>query len=403
VSVAESASSWISTAAACQKLGIRPQTLYAYVSRGLISPHREGRRSYFSIAELEQLETRARRSLRRGRVEVSIDSLVTLLDPDGRLFYRGEDVTVLATTWSFERTAEWLWTGVSAEEPRQWPVANEIKVVGNSLTDRLRNTVAILGSTAPNVDTLPASALTIGRKLLPQLVASLPAVGTVKSEARAPLAAQLWPRLSSLPLTKARFAALNCALIVFADHELVPSTIGARLAASTGAAPLDSVLVGLAMHAGVSRHGFRASIEEAIRSGSEPLGAYDHVAYRVRDPRADVLVPLIQAASSKRGWRLVDSALTDDRPPTADLAIAALSVAGDMVPTASEVIYTVARVAGLLAHIGEEYDHPSMFRPRVGYRGPAPDGFEFEQEYPDFLEIDSGQTAEIRRRPRTAR
>jgi citrate synthase len=173
---------------------------------------------------------------------------------------------------------------------------------------------------------------------------------------------------------------LNCALIVFADHQLVRSTITARLAASSQAPPLDAVLAGMATHAGVGRYGFRTSMEEALRSGSEPPGAYDHAAYTGRDPRADALTPLIQAAASKPGWRHVELSLTDGRAPTADLALAALSVACEMVPTAAEAIYTMARVAGLLAHIIEEYDHPSLFRPRVGYRGRVPFETKLETE-----------------------
>ena len=366
------AEGWVSAAEACSILGIRSQTLYAYVSRGVLGPRREGRRSYFSVAELEQLEVRGKRSVRPGRVDVSIDSAVTLVDPDGRLFYRGQNVATIATTWSFERTAEWLWSGQDNGEPRHWPASEELKLPGRSLPERLRGAVARLSVSAPDVDLQPEAAMTIGRRVLPQLVAALPLLGQPAKSVRTPLSNQLWPRLSALPATPARLAALNCGLIVFADHELVPSTIAARVAASAKAPPLDAVLAAMATHAGVARHGFRTAMEDALNSGSEPLGAYDHAMYRERDPRADVLVPLIKAASARTGWRRVEIALTDDRPPTADLAIAALSVACEMTPTAAEAIYSLARVAGLLAHVGEEYEHPSMFRPRAGYRGPAP-------------------------------
>ena len=363
---------WVPAAVASSRLGIRPQTLYAYVSRGLLNPRREGRRSYFSVEELEQLEPRGKRPLRPGRVEVVLDSAVTLIDPAGRLFYRGMDVASIATEWSFERTAEWLWSGADHGEPKPWPVARDMRASGRTLPDRLRGAVAMLSVNAPEVDSRPEAATTIGRKLLPQLVAALPPVGEVKKESRAALASQLWPRLSKLPATRARLAALNCALIVLADHELVPSTIAARVAANAKAPPVDAVLAAMSTHAGVVRHGFRTWIEEALRSGSEPPGAYDQMAYRDRDPRADILLPFIKSAATSAGWRRVELALTDERAPTADLAVAALSVACEMVPTAAETIYTIARVAGVLAHIAEEYVHPSLLHLRVGYRGPAP-------------------------------
>jgi citrate synthase len=145
------------------------------------------------------------------------------------------------------------------------------------------------------------------------------------------------------------------------------------MTASLESAPLDAVLAAMAAHAGVARRGFRSMIEEALQSGSEPLGAYDHVVYEERDPRADVLTPMIRGAASESGWRKVEVALADERPPTADLAVAALSVACEMTPTSAEAIYTLSRVAGLLAHIPEEYAHPALFRPRSGYRGPVPE------------------------------
>ncbi|HEY7043352.1 MAG TPA: citrate synthase [Nocardioidaceae bacterium] len=363
---------WLSTGDASAKLGVRPQTLYAYVSRGLLTPRRDGRRSYFKIDELEKLEPKSKRTVRRGRIEVAIDSAVTLLESEGRLFYRGEDVQVIAPTWSFERAAELLWSGYDSGEPKPWPVATDTDVPGRTLTDRVRNAMASLAVNAPEIDSQPQVARTIGRRVLPQLVASLPLLGKRETAARAPLARQLWVRLTELPPTADRIAALNCALIVFADHQLVRSTIAARFAASSQAPPLDAVLAAMATHSGVARHGFRTSMEEALRVGGEPPGAYDQVAYSNRDPRADALAPLVRPAASEAGWQTVALALADERPPSADLALASLTVACEMAPTAAEAIYTIARVAGLLAHVAEEYDHPSAFRPSVGYRGPVP-------------------------------
>src|SRR5271165_3018267 len=155
---------WLPTSEACAMLGVRPQTLYAYVSRGQLTPRRLGRRSYFLIKELEKLEPRRKRALRPGRMEVSMDSAVTLIEPEGRLFYRGEDVTRIAPKWSFERTAELLWSGSDPGEPRPWAVADDLASQGRSLTDRLRSTMAILAATAPDVDCRPEAAITIGRR-----------------------------------------------------------------------------------------------------------------------------------------------------------------------------------------------------------------------------------------------
>jgi citrate synthase len=366
---------WLSTAEACALLGIRSQTLYAYVSRGVLNPRREGRRSFFRLDELERVESKGKRYVRPGRVEASIDSAVTLVVPAGRLYYRGADVAELAESWSYERTAEWLWSGQDNGEPDAWPAFASMDVIGHTPVERVRSAVAKAAAQASGLDPSPDLSGSVGRRLLPQLVSALEVVGpkplSPKTK-RAPLAEQLWPRLSRLPATPERLAALNCALVVFADHELVPSTIAARMAAAASASPFDAILAAMSTHAGVARRGFRTSIESALLAGIEPAGAFDQEVYAVRDPRADALVPFIAPASSAKGWELVEHALADERPPSAELAVAALSVACEMVSGSAEAIYSIGRVAGLLAHTAEEYAHPSVIRARAGYRGTPP-------------------------------
>ena len=46
---------------AADRLGIKPETLYAYVSRGVLTRHQDGRRSLFAREEIERLAARARR------------------------------------------------------------------------------------------------------------------------------------------------------------------------------------------------------------------------------------------------------------------------------------------------------------------------------------------------------
>src|SRR5260221_10508967 len=89
---------------ACQRLKVKPATLYAYVSRGLIrsaeTPGSRERR--YDANDIERLERR------RGRVRsrppgllpldaapMPIESALTLIE-GGRLFYRGQDAIQLA-------------------------------------------------------------------------------------------------------------------------------------------------------------------------------------------------------------------------------------------------------------------------------------------------------------------
>nr|WP_240972557.1 citrate/2-methylcitrate synthase [Nonomuraea sp. FMUSA5-5] len=91
-------------------MGIKPATLYAYVSRGVLRRRHgeDGRRSLFSAEEIEHLARRGRP--RSQPPELVIESAVTALGVD-RPYYRGIDVLTLAGTTPFETVAEWLWTG----------------------------------------------------------------------------------------------------------------------------------------------------------------------------------------------------------------------------------------------------------------------------------------------------
>ena len=58
---------WISAEAACQRLGVRPQTLYAYVSRNPVQVRADPsdpRRSLYHVADIAVLAKRKTRSRR---------------------------------------------------------------------------------------------------------------------------------------------------------------------------------------------------------------------------------------------------------------------------------------------------------------------------------------------------
>jgi citrate synthase len=58
--------------------------------------------------------------------------------------------------------------------------------------------------------------------------------------------------------------------------------------------------------------------------------------------------------------------------PNADFALAALVKANGLRGGSSATIFTVARIAGIVAHALEEYEHRLRFRPRASYVGPVP-------------------------------
>ncbi|WP_460341555.1 citrate/2-methylcitrate synthase [Actinoallomurus acanthiterrae] len=108
----ETSGEWIDAARAAERLGVKPATLYAYVSRGVLRRRRspDGRRSLFDPAEIEELARRGRPRRPPGASELVIESRVTALGDD-RPYYRGRDALSLAGSHDFEAVAEWLWTG----------------------------------------------------------------------------------------------------------------------------------------------------------------------------------------------------------------------------------------------------------------------------------------------------
>src|SRR4051794_12775914 len=95
---------------AADRLGVKPATLYAYVSRGMIRSERTPgeRRSRFLRSDVERLAGRQRTGGRAGQLDIVVETELTLLEPNGRLAYRGWDVADAVRTAGFEEVTSWL-------------------------------------------------------------------------------------------------------------------------------------------------------------------------------------------------------------------------------------------------------------------------------------------------------
>lgn len=382
-------SGWLTATEATTLLGVKPATLYAYVSRGLVARERVpgGRTSRYARADVERLAGRQRTSAgRSGGVEVVIETELTLLDPAGHLHYRGWDVTDAADA-GFEVVAHWLWTGERTTDEIVLPTPTNVpRIEGTEGIDLVR---AVLAATRPrgslDHDRRAGAVAETGRTIVATMIAALPE----RQPALAPttVAARLWTRLTDRPPRVRDLDLLDAALVVLADHELATSTLAARVAASTWADPHLVVLAGLSvlggpLHGGASEQA-RALLRE-VAGGTNAADAIDtriatgqlvpgfgHSVYRVRDPRADLL--LDRMTRSTAADDVLDEMHRRQLPfPNVDFALAVLTEAQDMVPGASELIFAVARVAGWLAHAIEEYEHRLRFRPRAAYVGVQP-------------------------------
>src|SRR5258708_25915679 len=96
----------IGAAEAAARLGVKRETLYAYVSRGQLTRKRGtgGRESVFDSSEVDALAARTRRGGRAGALEVLVASGITSLEGD-RLRYPRPGATHLAASASFQAVA----------------------------------------------------------------------------------------------------------------------------------------------------------------------------------------------------------------------------------------------------------------------------------------------------------
>lgn len=400
----------LTTREAAERLGVKPETVYAYVSRGQLTSRRTpgGRGSLFDAAEVDAL---ARRTGRRDPSPSAAGELVfrtgiTLIEPD-RYFFRGVDAAELARRYGYEEVAEWIWTGELRPGVRFTAPAESLGAARrtaaalprhSSSTDRLRAAVAAAAAADPlRFDLSPEGVLNSARGLLPTLVGALPTAGEADGEtgAGASLARRLWPKLSDRPADAASLAVLDTALGLLADHDLAASTLAARVAASTHAHPYAVVSAGLGalegpLHGAASGSAHRMLAEVVGRGGAAPVVAehlragrrvpgLGHRLYTGEDPRASVLFALLdevpRAAPAMAAARDVVATTARHTPLHAnvDLALAVLSVTCGMPAEAGETVFAVSRAAGWIAHAMEEYvEAPLRMRPSGQYIGPRP-------------------------------
>ncbi|WP_416518281.1 citrate synthase [Streptomyces achromogenes] len=398
----------LTTKETAELLGVKPETVYAYVSRGLLSSRREsgGRTSTFEAGEVEALARRNRREAAGSPGtggELSVRTRITLIEQD-RYYYRGVDAVELAGRHSYEEVAEWLWTGrpapgatFTASEATVELARRAVEALSGhaSAVDRLRvAAIAVAAEDPLRFDLSEEAVLHTARTLIPTLVAALPPVG-YDHEDDGPLAHRLWGRLTGRPADEASLRVLDTALSLLADHDLAASTLAVRVAASARAHAYAAVSAGLGVLEG-PLHGAAGGlahrmllnvldqgtavpvIAEELRAGRRVPGL-GHRLYTGEDPRARVLFELLEriprAESPLLAARDIVATTARHTPLHAnvDLALAVFTVSCGMPATAAETIFAVARTAGWIAHALEEYgERPLRMRPSGHYVGPRP-------------------------------
>jgi citrate synthase len=375
---------WLSADEALARLRVRPQTLYAYVSRGRVRAEpdpAEPRRSRYrasDIAALAQRKARGRKAadVARGAIawgEPVLASAITTVR-EGRLYYRGEDAVRLASAATLEEVARLLRGGAGAppDEPLLAPT-------GPTAAARAFAAFAAHAASDPPAQGRSAAELAAEAARLLDLMAAAVA-GPEGAGLREEEADAIHERLGrAWRAPREGWDAIRRALVLLADHELNASTFAARIAASTGASLAAAVVAGLAALSG-PRHGGMAARVEAFaaraarrdwRKAMGPPGpppGFGHPLYLDGDPRAAALIAAIDVPPALAALRAEIEAATGERA-NMDFALVAMRQSLQLPAEAPFALFAAARTAGWLAHAIEQIETGQLIRPRARYVG----------------------------------
>lgn len=378
---------WVSAVEALKRLGSKPQTLYANVSRGRIRARPDpddARRSLYSADDIEKLAARARG--RRAAAEVAAEAvrwgepvLNTAISTviDGRLIYRGLDAASLALTDTYEAVAGLLLRSSGAEITEALASAG---MDGQGVEDA--SFVPLLVELAERAERgeTPIGLAAMRREavtLLGRVALRLAPKGDERGALHERLAAGWNAPAAAEPIRRA--------LVVLADHELNPSSFAARVTVSTGAPLAAGLMTALATLSG-PRHG-RASLEVSalvadIGEERDVAGAlrlwlgegrgvpgFGHRLYPHGDIRARVLLDGFDAPEAYGAVRKAALDICGEHP-NIDFALAALASRYALPAMAPLMLFALSRSAGWLAQMIEQVETAQVIRPRARYVPP---------------------------------
>jgi len=411
---------YVTSAEALKLLGVKQQTLYAYVSRGMIRslPHLNGRSRFYMRNDVELV--RERGSMRygpdfvasgamRGSLAV-IDTSITEITARGPA-YRGRLAIDLARAGTpFENVAEFLWGGGLLESPVHWKESCPCEISPLlAMTDSLHNgrahivqlmcmavlSLGIASGTRGERIQAGRSPLDIARQIICTQASVMGFLGVDRHltpmGGDGSIASALVQVFRLGPSPEYR-KAIDGMLVVLADHELHPATFAARVAASTSSDMHSCICAALNTHHGtlVGRACDRvealfepsASLDdvlEAVRGelkAAKGVPGFDHPFYPSGDPRAHFLMELAlriaksDNAAVRKMYRLRGLIEEDfGVSPSIEFGLVMLCRALGLPCGSASGLYALGFTSGWVAHTIEQRKAGFVIRPRAKYLG----------------------------------
>jgi citrate synthase len=397
-----------------QLLDVKLQTLYAYVSRGLIrSASQPGRKDRMYLREdVERVHARA--LARAGHGPVAADAMnhghaiiptaITEITPQGPR-YRGMLANDLARQGvPFEAVAQLLWTGDWDPAAAAWPVPPApdafVQVVDTFGESPERNPlleVFALAILHLGVHRRAEAREEVIYEEARQVIAYL--VGCCGLASRRQRYVPLRPaeriaegllRVLGGEETADNAAIVAALLAMLADHELSPGTLSVRVAASGGATLHGCIASALCASSGLNvahvfddvydflsgAQGRAAWLRHAVQRHAlgKPIPGFSHPIYPKGDPRGVMLLEFIRARRPTPQLLAVCEYIEEVQRLTGlharhELPMVALTRALGLPRGAPSAIFLVSRTAGWVAHIQEQRDSRQLMRPRAHFVG----------------------------------
>jgi citrate synthase len=404
-------SDFISSAEALAILGVKPQTLYSYVSRGMIRRIcLDGKNSLYSREDVRRLK--ARSTARSGHGAVAGGALqwgepvlvtgITEITQDGPRYRDYLAVELAREGYNFESVAEYLWGGAELHRSAQWSwdesihhIAPQVAALTGAypnihLRQILTEIVVLLcieESQPPTTQLEPT--LPQARALIQALCLGFGFIGPnrrfVAPQKNETIAGYIL-RAFGVPANRTQTRVLDAVLVLLADHEFSPATFAARIAASSGVDLYSCIGAALHVHFG-SALGLRCdrieqTLEAAMPKPGEvtgqgdnpspfyvgPLG-FNHPLYVEGDPRANEILTLAlslsqHARASRDAIQRLKNIDGHQGAMSLDAALVVLCRALGLHGRVAGGLLSISRSAGWIAHVIEQHKQDFMIRPR---------------------------------------
>jgi citrate synthase len=400
-------SDYVKSAEALAVLAVKPQTLYSYVSRGMIRRICvDGKTSLYNREDIRRLK--ARSSARSGHGAVAGGALqwgepvlvtgITEITENGPRYRDYFALELVREGYSYESVAEYLWTTEEISPATQWcsdesifRIAPQVAALtgaypGIHLRQLLTEIVLLLCIENNQFHREPPKpSLTPARALVQALCIAFGFVGPRRcfvAPGENESVASYILRAFGVDANRSQTRVLNAALVLLADHEFSPATFAARIAASSGVDLHSCIGAALHVHFG-SALGLRCDrVEQALQAALStrdqaaslrpvhvgPLG-FSHPLYAGGDPRASAILKLAlslteHAAASRDALQTLRSIDNHHGAVSLDAALVVMCRALGLNGPVAGGLLAVGRSAGWIAHVREQYQQDFMIRPR---------------------------------------